>query len=69
MLGFSEHARRFAENDIDFLVHRHLTDQDLKELGLSLGHRRKMLRGYCRDHGYRSQHASADHRAPAQAAR
>src|SRR5215468_5652880 len=42
-LGLSEYARRFADNDIDVSVLRHLTDQDLKELGVSLGHRRKML--------------------------
>ena len=43
-LGIPEYAQRFAENDIDTSVLRHLTDQDLKELGVSLGHRRKMLR-------------------------
>ena len=32
-LGMSEYAQRFAENDIDIAVLRHLTDQDLKELG------------------------------------
>ena len=42
-LGISEYAQRFAENDIDISVLRHLTDQDLKELAFSLGHRRKML--------------------------
>ncbi len=42
-LGMSEYAERFAENDIDTSVLRHLTDQDLKELGVSLGHRRKLL--------------------------
>jgi SAM (Sterile alpha motif) domain-containing protein len=42
-LGMSEYAQRFAANDIDISVLRHLTDQDLKELGVSLGHRRKML--------------------------
>ena len=42
-LGLSEYAQRFAENDIDTSVLRHLTDQDLKELGVSLGHRRRML--------------------------
>ena len=42
-LGLSEYAARFAENDVDTSVLRHLTDQDLKELGVSLGHRRKML--------------------------
>ena len=43
-LGMSEYARRFTESDIDTSVLRDLTDQDLKELGVSLGHRRKMLR-------------------------
>ena len=42
-LGLPEYAQRFAENDIDWSVLRYLTDQDLKELGVSLGHRRKML--------------------------
>ena len=42
-LGMSEYAERFAANDIDTSVLRHLTDQDLRELGVSLGHRRKML--------------------------
>ena len=42
-LGLSEYAQRFAENDIDVSVLPHVTDQDLKELGVSLGHRRKIL--------------------------
>ena len=42
-LGMSEYAQRFAENEIDVSVLRHLTDQDLKDIGVALGHRRKML--------------------------
>ena len=42
-LGMSEYAQRFAENEIDVSVLRHLTDQDLKDIGVSLGHRRKIL--------------------------
>jgi class 3 adenylate cyclase len=42
-LGLSEYAQRFAENGIDVSVLQHLTDQDLKEIGVLLGHRRKML--------------------------
>ena len=42
-LGLSEYAARFAENGIDISVLRHLTDQDLKDIGVLLGHRRKML--------------------------
>src|ERR1700731_878049 len=44
-LGMSEYAQRFAENDIDVSVLRYLTDQDLEKLGVSLGHRRRMLAG------------------------
>ena len=43
-LGMSEYAQRFAENDITFGVLPHLTDQDLKDLGItSVGHRRQLL--------------------------
>ena len=43
-LGMSECAQRFADNDIDASVLRDLTDQDLKDIGVALGHRRKLLR-------------------------
>ena len=43
-LGMSEYAERFAENRIDLAVLQDLTDQDLKDLGVVLGDRRKMLR-------------------------
>jgi class 3 adenylate cyclase/tetratricopeptide (TPR) repeat protein len=42
-LGMSEYAQRFAENGIGIAALRHLTDQDLKEIGVLLGHRRIML--------------------------
>jgi class 3 adenylate cyclase/predicted ATPase len=42
-LGMAQYAQAFADNDIDFSVLRHLTDQHLKDLGVSLGHRLKML--------------------------
>jgi len=42
--GLGQYADAFVENDVDVEVLPHLTDEDLKELGLSLGHRRKMLR-------------------------
>jgi class 3 adenylate cyclase len=42
-IGLSEYAQRFADNGIDVSVLRHLTDQDLKDIGVLLGHRRKML--------------------------
>src|SRR5215831_11234968 len=43
-IGLSEYAQRFADNAIDLSVIRDLTEQDLKDLGVPLGHRRKMLR-------------------------
>jgi class 3 adenylate cyclase len=43
-LGMFEYAKQFAENRIDFSVLGDLTDQDLKDLGVVLGDRRKMLR-------------------------
>jgi class 3 adenylate cyclase len=43
-LGLAQYAERFAENDISFSVLPDLTDQDLKEIGVSLGHRRQLLR-------------------------
>ena len=43
-LGMFEYAQCFAANRIDFSVLPDLTDQDLKDLGVVLGDRRKMLR-------------------------
>jgi predicted ATPase/class 3 adenylate cyclase len=43
-IGLSEYAQRFAENGIDVSILRDLTEQDLKDLGVLLGHRRKILR-------------------------
>lgn len=43
-LGLGQYTQRFADNDIDFDVLPELTDQDLEKLGVSLGHRRKLLR-------------------------
>jgi class 3 adenylate cyclase len=43
-LGMSEYAQRFAENRIDVSVLPELTDQHLKDLGIALGDRLKILR-------------------------
>ena len=42
-LNLGQYSQRFAENDIDFSVLPYLTDADLEKLGVSLGHRRKIL--------------------------
>jgi class 3 adenylate cyclase/tetratricopeptide (TPR) repeat protein len=43
-IGLAQYADRFAENYIDESVLHDLTDQHLKDLGVPLGHRLKMLR-------------------------
>jgi class 3 adenylate cyclase/tetratricopeptide (TPR) repeat protein len=43
-LGMSEYAERFEANRIDVSVLSDLTDQDLEQLGVLLGDRRKILR-------------------------
>ena len=42
--GMSGSVQRFVENGIDLSVLPDLTEQDLKEMGVILGHRRKILR-------------------------
>ena len=42
-LGLEQYAKLFSDNDIDVAVLPHLSDQDLKDLGISLGHRRKIF--------------------------
>src|SRR6201981_2813406 len=43
-LGLGQYAQPFGQNDIDPSVLRDLTDHDLEKIGVSLGHRRKILR-------------------------
>jgi hypothetical protein len=56
-LGLRQYAQRFAENEIDVTVLRHLTDQDLREIGVPLGHRRKMLAAIREDVGSPAQYS------------
>jgi class 3 adenylate cyclase/predicted ATPase len=42
-LDLSQYAQLFTENEIDVSVLPHLTDQDLKDMGVPLGHRRKIF--------------------------
>ena len=42
-LGLGQYAQRFDENEIDVSVLPHLTEQDLKDIGVPLGPRRKIL--------------------------
>lgn len=48
-IDLGEYATVFAENDIDLDSMFDLTDRDLKELGVSLGHRKRLLRAISND--------------------
>src|SRR6516225_9961990 len=42
-LGVGKYVETFRANDIDIRAARHLTESDLRELGVSLGHRKILL--------------------------
>jgi class 3 adenylate cyclase/tetratricopeptide (TPR) repeat protein len=56
-LGLGQYAQRFAENDIDLEVLPELSEEDLQQLGISLGHRKKLVRAIAdlRDTGRTAQ--------------
>ncbi len=43
-LGLSQYGTAFAENDVDLGVLPELAESDLERLGVSLGHRKKLLK-------------------------
>ena len=43
-LGLEQYEALFRENDIDAEVLRDLTDGDLEKIGVSLGHRKRLLK-------------------------
>jgi class 3 adenylate cyclase/predicted ATPase len=43
-IGLGRYAALFADNDIDFQVLPELSEPDLEKLGISLGHRKKLLK-------------------------
>jgi hypothetical protein len=43
-LGLGQYAAAFAEDDVDWEVLTELDEADLEKLGLSLGHRKKLLK-------------------------
>jgi class 3 adenylate cyclase len=61
-LGMSEYAERFAANDIEIDILPELTDHDLERLGVSIGHRRRILRAI---QGLRDSTQAAPQMAPA----
>jgi hypothetical protein len=55
-LGLGQYAQQFVDNDISFSVLPDLTDQHLKEIGVSLGHRLQLLRAIA-EHPSGAKHA------------
>lgn len=47
-LGLEQYAAVFSENDIDLEVLSERSEKDLAELGVSLGHRKKILKAFAR---------------------
>src|SRR5438046_250347 len=42
--GLGQYVQTFAENNIEYFILPDLTEDDLEKLGVSLGHRKKLLR-------------------------
>ena len=59
-LGLETYATVFVENDIDLEVLPELSDDELKELGVSLGHRKKLLKAIAAFEGDPKPVADAD---------
>jgi class 3 adenylate cyclase/tetratricopeptide (TPR) repeat protein len=56
-IGLSQYVDLFAQNDIDLDVLPDLTEEELEKLGVSLGHRKKLLRALAADDRFWSAHA------------
>ena len=66
-LGLGKYAAAFAEQEIDFDLLPLLTEQDVKELGLPIGPRRKLLEAIATLHGATaSQHDKSERHSEAE---
>ncbi|MEK6209390.1 MAG: AAA family ATPase [Pseudomonadota bacterium] len=63
LLSLEQYSRVFADNDVDLDVLRILGDKDLQDLGVSFGHRKKLLKAIAELNG-----AEANQLAPSPAA-
>src|SRR5689334_16724164 len=61
-LGLGQYAEVLADNDVDFEVLGDLDDADLERMGLSLGHRRKLLRAAAQRRSQPSEQQQAERR-------
>src|SRR5215470_19409865 len=66
--GLGQYAPTFIEHNIDYSVLPDLTENDLEKLGVSLGHRKKLLRAIVEVWGTRQPFAQpgAEATSPAQ---
>src|SRR5262245_11713995 len=66
-IGLPGYAQRFLDNGVDFSVLPNLTEQDLKDLGVLLGHRRKILRAIAEfDRAALTPHKTATSQLPSE---
>jgi class 3 adenylate cyclase/tetratricopeptide (TPR) repeat protein len=63
-MGLGQHVDAFSDEDIDFQSIDYLTEDDLKELGLSIGHRRKLLAAIAARQEIPKHKSSSEKRAP-----
>ena len=61
--GLDTYVEIFAANDIDLRALPHLTETDLRELGLSMGHRKILLAAAAEKTPHRHLHADGSHTA------
>ena len=66
-LGLGKYADDFAAHEVDLASLVHLTEHDLKEIGLPLGPRRKVLAGSQSPDGSGAGNTPLRHRLPRQA--
>src|SRR5689334_24373768 len=67
-IGLGNYADVFAANKIDFDVIHQMTDADLRELGLALGDRKRLLQAIARLNGQSATEVVTSASAPAKAA-
>jgi len=65
-LGLARYTAVFAENDVDLEALRLLTDAELEKLGVSLGHRKKLLQAIAELNESESSAATAKVNIPRQ---
>ena len=59
-LGLEQYETLFRENDIDAEVLSDLTDGDLEKLGVTLGHRKRLLKAIARSRRDRPSREAAE---------